>query len=89
MEHDHDEVQVHEGRPAGTVLSVRLGPDDAKLLMELRARHGGTLSDIVRQGLRALAERSSSGGAAYTAPVATETAPGEFNFTGSLVGSGH
>jgi len=52
---DENDIQVHEGRPAGVVVSVRLKPADAELLEALAERNGRTLSETLRVALHALA----------------------------------
>jgi hypothetical protein len=54
---DNDKIEVHEGRRAGVVVSVRLKPDEADLLEGLAQRDGRTLSETLRVGLHCLANR--------------------------------
>lgn len=51
----NDEVEVHEGRRTGTIVSVRLKPDEADLLEALAERQGRTLSETMRVALQVLA----------------------------------
>jgi hypothetical protein len=60
MPHDKD-VQVHEGRRAGVVVSVRLKPGEADLLEALAARDGRTLSETLRIALHTLASSPGAG----------------------------
>jgi hypothetical protein len=60
MPHDKD-VQVHEGRRAGVVVSVRLKPGEAELLEALAARDGRTLSETLRIALHTLASSPGAG----------------------------
>lgn len=48
-------VEVHEGRRAGIVVSVRLKPDEADLLEALAERDGRTMSETLRIALHNLA----------------------------------
>lgn len=73
MEQQNEQVEVHEGRPTGTVISVRLRPEEADLLDDLAERHGLSLSDTVREGLLALRARDAAVRQAYTASVSTES----------------
>src|SRR5215218_4120746 len=49
------EVQVHEGRPVGMTVSLRLKPEDAELLGVLSRRHGMTVSETLRLAIHSLA----------------------------------
>lgn len=49
---EHTNVKVHAGRRAGSVVSVRLRPDEAEMLMALAEREGRTQSEILRMGLQ-------------------------------------
>jgi hypothetical protein len=62
----HEKVEVHEGRRAGIVISVRLKPDEADLLDDLADRYGLSLSDTVRHGLFALRDQPRYRGEAFT-----------------------
>ena len=58
MENDeYTDIQRHEGKRAGIVLSVRLKPDEAELLRSLAERDGRTLSDTLRIALHAFARQ--------------------------------
>lgn len=46
---------VRKGRPVGTVISVRLKPEEADLLEALSERDGRTLSETLRVALHTLA----------------------------------
>lgn len=70
---DDQQVEVHEGRRVGVVISVRLKPEEAELLDDLAERHGLSLSDTVRQGLYALRASDASAGQAYTGSISTES----------------
>jgi hypothetical protein len=50
-----NDIQVHERRRAGVVVSVRLKPDEADLLEALAERDGRTLSETLRVALHLLA----------------------------------
>jgi hypothetical protein len=52
---DNDDIQVHEGRRVGAVVSLRLKPDEAELLSALAARDGRTLSETLRLALHSFA----------------------------------
>ena len=60
MTEDQD-IQVHDGRRAGVVVSVRLKPHEADLLEALSARDGRTLSETLRVALHALATSPGAG----------------------------
>ena len=60
MPKSEEKVQVHEGRRAGVVVSVRLKADEAELLEALAERDGRTLSETLRIGLHCLANRPQS-----------------------------
>lgn len=88
-----EEIQVHEGRRAGIVVSVRLGPSDAELLGLLRRKYGGNLSAVMRQGLHALAVEAAPGRVAYESSAESYTGgtasesfppPGQAVATGQL-----
>ena len=51
----HDDIQVHEGRRTGMVVSVRLKPDEADLLSALAERDGRSLSETLRVALHTFA----------------------------------
>lgn len=65
-------IQVHEGRRAGVVISVRLKPEEADLLEGLAERDGRSLSETLRVALHAFSRqplaqvRLDRGIAAYT-----------------------
>ncbi len=50
-----DKVTVHEGRRVGSVVSVRLKPEEAELLEALSERDGRTLSETLRLALHEFA----------------------------------
>lgn len=54
-----DQVQVHEGRRVGVVVSVRLKADEADLLEALAERDGRTLSETLRSALHAYSRTPS------------------------------
>lgn len=56
-----NDIQVHEGRRAGVVVSVRLKPDEADLLEALAERDGRTLSETLRVALHLLASSPEGG----------------------------
>ena len=58
---DESKVQVHEGRRAGVVVSVRLKPDEAELLEALSERDGRTMSETLRVALHCLARAPRPG----------------------------
>jgi len=58
---ENPDIQVHEGRRTGVVVSVRLKPDEADLLEALSARDGRSLSETLRVGLHCLAAAPSAG----------------------------
>ena len=58
-----DDIQVHEGRKTGVVVSVRLKPAEADLLEALAEQSGRSLSETLRVALHTLA---SSPGALRT-----------------------
>ncbi|MHB8660045.1 MAG: ribbon-helix-helix domain-containing protein [Solirubrobacteraceae bacterium] len=59
---EYTDVQHHEGRRAGIVISVRLKPDEAELLRALSERDGRTLSDTLRIALHAFARQPRRNG---------------------------
>jgi hypothetical protein len=58
---DQHDIQVHEGRRTGVVVSVRLKPHEADLLEALAERAGRTLSETLRVGLHCLATSPGAG----------------------------
>jgi hypothetical protein len=58
---DDRDIQVHEGRRTGVVVSVRLKPEEADLLEALSTRDGRTLSETLRVGLHCLASAPAAG----------------------------
>jgi predicted transcriptional regulator len=50
-EFDWARARVQEGRPHGTVVSVRLDPDEAARLRELASTLGLNMSQVLRQAL--------------------------------------
>lgn len=58
---DESGIQVHEGRRAGIVVSVRLKPQEADLLEALAERDGRTLSETLRIALHCLANAPGKG----------------------------
>ena len=58
---DERDIQVHEGRRAGVVVSVRLKPQEADLLEALSERDGRTLSETLRVALHCLATAPGAG----------------------------
>lgn len=60
MSNDAD-IQVHEGRRAGVVVSVRLKADEAELLEALAERDGRTLSETLRVALHTFATSPGAG----------------------------
>lgn len=54
---EYTDIQKHQPRRAGIVVSVRLKPDEAQLLHALADRDGRSLSETLRVGLHALAQR--------------------------------
>ncbi len=58
---DDTDIQVHEGRRAGVVVSVRLKADEAELLEALAERDGRTLSETLRVALHTLATSPGAG----------------------------
>jgi hypothetical protein len=58
MGDETNEVQVHEGRPTGITVSVRLKPDEAQVLTSLSRRYEMTLSETLRLALHSLAGSS-------------------------------
>lgn len=53
------DIQVHEGRRAGIVVSVRLRADEADLLEALSERDKRTMSETLRVALHSLASNPS------------------------------
>jgi Ribbon-helix-helix protein, copG family len=58
---DKEDIQVHEGRRAGVVVSVRLKPAEADLLEALAKRDGRTLSETLRVALHLMASSPGAG----------------------------
>jgi hypothetical protein len=58
---DESEIEVHEGRRTGVVVSVRLKPNEADLLEALAERDGRTLSETLRVALHSLATSPGAG----------------------------
>jgi Ribbon-helix-helix protein, copG family len=58
---DKQDIQVHEGRRTGVVVSVRLKPHEADLLEALARRDGRTLSETLRIALHTLATSPGAG----------------------------
>lgn len=58
---DNENIQVHEGRRTGVVVSVRLKPHEADLLEALAERDGRTLSETLRLALHCLATSPGAG----------------------------
>jgi ribbon-helix-helix CopG family protein len=58
---DQKDIQVHEGRRAGVVVSVRLKADEADLLEALSERDGRSLSETLRVALHAFATSPGAG----------------------------
>jgi len=58
---EKDDIQVHEGRRAGIVVSVRLKASEADLLEALAERDGRTLSETLRIALHLLASAPDGG----------------------------
>ena len=56
-----NDIQVHEGRRAGVVVSVRLKAGEADLLEALAERDGRTLSETLRVALHTLASSPEVG----------------------------
>jgi hypothetical protein len=61
VKNDNKDVQVHEGRRAGVVVSVRLKAAEADLLEALASRDGRTLSETLRLALHAFASSPGAG----------------------------
>ena len=60
---DPQSVEVHEGHAVDLIVSVRLTPDDSRLLADLEEREGSDAVAILRAALREYAA-SRLGGAA-------------------------
>lgn len=58
---DNEDIQVHEPRRSGVIVSVRLKPHEADLLEALAERDGRTLSETLRVALHALATSPGAG----------------------------
>jgi hypothetical protein len=58
---DPSDIQVHEGRRAGVVVSVRLKAEEAELLEALAERDGRTMSETLRVALHTLATSPGAG----------------------------
>lgn len=58
---EQNDIQVHEGRRAGVVVSVRLKASEADLLEALAERDGRTLSETLRVALHLLANTPVGG----------------------------
>lgn len=58
---ENEDIQVHEGRRAGVVVSVRLKPAEADLLEALAQRDGRTLSETLRVALHLMASSPGAG----------------------------
>lgn len=56
---DEETVEVHEGHPVDVVLSVRLSPEESRLVSELAERDGASLVETVRAALRHYAANRS------------------------------
>jgi len=49
---DEETVEVHEGHPVDIVMSVRLSPEESRLLSELAQRNGSDPVETMRAALR-------------------------------------
>jgi hypothetical protein len=49
---DAKAVEVHEGHPVDVVLSVRLSPEESRLVSQLADHHGTGPMDTLRAALR-------------------------------------
>ena len=49
---DQEAVEVHEGHPVEIVVSVRLSPEESRLLSELAERDGSNPVETMRAALR-------------------------------------
>lgn len=56
---DEKGVEVHEGHPVDVIVSVRLTPDESRLLSELAEREGGDVIGTMRAALHEYAARHS------------------------------
>lgn len=60
---DEKTVEVHEGHPLDVVVSVRLTPDESRLLTELAEREGSDEIGTLRAALHEYAARRSQSSA--------------------------
>lgn len=49
---DEETVEIHEGHPVDIILSVRLSPEESRLLSELAERDGSDPIETMRAALR-------------------------------------
>lgn len=56
---DEEAVEVHDGHPVDVVLSVRLSPEESRLVSELAERDGSNLVETMRAALRHYAANRS------------------------------
>lgn len=56
---DESEIQVHEGNPIDIIVSIRLAPDEVRLLHDLEAREGTDAIGVLRAPLHEYAARRS------------------------------
>jgi Ribbon-helix-helix protein, copG family len=56
---DQEAVEVHEGHPVEIVVSVRLSPEESRLLSELAERDGSNPVETMRAALRHYAANRS------------------------------
>ena len=54
---DEKSVEAHEGHPADVIVSVRLTPDESRLLSELAEREGSDEIGVLRAALHEYAAR--------------------------------
>ncbi len=58
---DEESVEVHEGHPVDVIVSVRLTPDESRLLSELAEREGADEVGTLRAALHEYAARRPQG----------------------------
>jgi hypothetical protein len=56
---DEEAVEVHEGHPVDVVVSVRLSPEESRMLSELAERDGSDPTETMRAALRRYAASRS------------------------------
>lgn len=58
---DEESVEVHEGHPVDVIVSIRLAPDESRLLGELAEREGTDEVGALRAALHEYAARRPHG----------------------------